>query len=153
MQIRPARPEDAGALARIYHDAVQIGSAGVYTQAQRDGWSDECPSAADWAERIDGLITFVAEDGVPIGFLSMEPGGLIDLLFVTPPRIGQGVAFALYGQALAHARTAGLTLLTVEASRMSRRFFTRQGWRVTGRVHHRSGPARVVGTLMDLRLD
>lgn len=151
--IRGARPDDVGALARIFHDAVQIGSAPHYTQAQRDDWSRQCPTPDRWQVRIDGLKTFVAEDDTrPIGFLSMDDRpdgqGLIDLMFVTPERIGTGVAYALYCVALAQARARRLARMTVEASAQSEVFFTRQGWHITGYRDRGEGPTHIRTALM-----
>jgi hypothetical protein len=82
MNLRRARIGDAGALALIFHRAVQEGTAHLYTQPQRDDWSPECPTEAEYVDRLDGLTTFVAEiEDTPAGFLAMD-GALIDLLFV-----------------------------------------------------------------------
>jgi GNAT superfamily N-acetyltransferase len=150
MILRPSRPGDAGALAAIFHRAVQIGAAGHYSQAQRDGWSPDCPTPEVWAHRLEGLTTIVAEiDGEPQGFLSMrDDDGLIDLLFVAPERIGLGLGFALYCRALDHCRARGLGRLHAEASSLSRDFFRRQGWVETGQRNRGRGRARIVTTLM-----
>ena len=150
MILRPARPEDAAALALIFHRAVQEGAAGHYSQAQRDRWSPACPTAADWTRRLRGLTTFVAEiDSAPQSFLSMrDRDGLIDLLFVAPEHLGRGLAHALYSEALAHARALGLPRLHAEASAQSRAFFARHGWVETGQRNHGRGPGRIVTTLM-----
>jgi len=148
--VRRFRPDDAGALGLIFHRAVQVGAAGHYSQAQRDGWSPMCPTAAEWTARLKGLTSFVAEiGGAAQGFLSMrDRDGLIDLLFVAPEHLGRGLAFALYGAALEHARALGLPRLHAEASDQSRSFFLRQGWAETGRRNRGRGAARIVTTLM-----
>lgn len=150
MILRAARPEDAGPLGAIFHRAVQIGASGVYTQAQRDGWSPVCPTAQDWTRRLHGLTTWVADiDEVPLGFLSLrDRDGLIDLMFVAPEQIGRGVGYALYRRALDHARGLGLGRLHAEASSQSRAFFGRQGWVETGQRNRGRGEARIVTVLM-----
>lgn len=152
ISVRPYRAEDAGALARIFHRAVQIGSAGVYTQAQRDDWSPDCPSDAGWRGRLTGLTTWVAVDGdhaAIVGFMSLrDSDGYLDLAFVTPEHIGQGVGSVLYRQTEAHARELGLHELTVEASAMSMPFFARHGWTITGRKRRGEGAAEMENWLM-----
>jgi putative acetyltransferase len=150
MRIRTYRSSDAAALARIFHDAVQVGSAAHYTQARRDDWSVSCPTAAGYRARLLGLTTFVAVDAVPVGFFSVrDEDGYIDLAFVTPGLIGTGVAFAIYQRVLGHFKDLKLTHATVEASAQSHIFFTRQGWRVTGRMPRGEGDALINNWLMD----
>lgn len=150
MRIRAYTVADAAALARIFHDAVQIGTAADYTQAQRDDWSAKCPTAEAWENRLIGLTTFVAEDaGVPVGYMSMrDEDGYLDLAFVSPSMIGQGVAYGLYLAVLDHARALGLSQMTVEASAASYRFFKRQGWHETGRKTRGEGAAMIETRLM-----
>jgi putative acetyltransferase len=72
----------------------------------------------------------VAErDGVPVGFMSLDLArGYLDLAFVLPQVMGQGVADALYAVLEARARAEGLARLTTEASALARPFFARNGW-------------------------
>lgn len=130
MQVRPYVAADAAALAQIFYDAVQTGAADHYNQAQRDAWCPVVPAADKWAARLRSLVTFVADDLVPIGFISMTPDGYIDLLFVTPTRVGGGVAHALYQAIEAEAQRRRLCKLTVQASHLAKPFFLRQDWRV-----------------------
>lgn len=154
MHVRAFQPADAGVCGQIYHDAVQIGAASVYTQAQRDGWSPTAPAAEDYAKRLDGLTTLVAVDaGRVIGFMAFrDSDGYLDLAFVTPARIGQGVAFAIYAKVEAACRATGLSRMTVEASAQSEVFFRRQGWRVTGHATHGEAAALIRTALMDKSL-
>ena len=150
-RVRAYAPADAGALALIFHRAVQEGAATVYDQAQRDGWSPALIETAAYARRLDGLRTLVAVDaaGRPIGFLTFDPADHIDLLFVAPERIGSGVAFALYRAAVAEARARGIARLTVEASAQSHAFFLRQGWHETGeRIVRGQGAAAIENRML-----
>lgn len=150
--IRPYRTDDAGALAAIFHDAVQVGSAGVYDQVQRDDWSPSCPSAEAWRARLDGLTTMVAEaGGVPIGFVSMDmASGLFDLAFVRSDRARLGVGGRLYAAIMAEARARGLAAFTVETSPLSEPFFRARGWRQTGTRTRGEGAGRVTTVLLAL---
>lgn len=132
MVIRTARAEDADALAQIYYDAVRIGAAPAYSQAQRAGWATHRPSAANWANRLDGLLTLVAgQDGLLTGFMSMRMSdGYLDLAFVTPDARRTGVAVALYDAIETRARAAKLSRVFSHASSMAKPFFERSGWRV-----------------------
>ncbi len=130
MQLRPYRSADADALAQIYFDAVRIGAAPKYSAAALAAWAPERPNAPVWAARLQGLITVVAEDIAPIGFMSLHPAGLLDLAYVAPDWRGKGVAEALHAGILAQARALNLSTLTTEASLMARAFFLRMGWQM-----------------------
>ena len=132
MQLRPYRPVDADALAQIYFDAVRIGAAPKYSAAALAAWAPERPKAAVWAARLKGLITLVASDTAPIGFMSLCPTGLLDLAYVAPEWRGKGVADALHAAILvqAQARALNLPALTTEASLMAHPFFLRMGWQM-----------------------
>ena len=127
--LRPYTPADAGGLARIFHDAIRIGAAAHYTEAERRAWAPVCPSADAWRARLIGLWTLVAHgpDG-PSGFMSLRPDGYLDLAFVAPDRAGQGVGSALLHATETHARATAIPRLTTQASLAARGFFLRHGW-------------------------
>lgn len=62
--------------------------------------------------------------------MTIDAMGFIDLAFVAPAALGQGVGWRLYAAVEARARDLGGAVLTTEASRMARPFFERQGWAV-----------------------
>ena len=128
--LRPFAPADAGALARIFYDAVHIGAADHYTPAQRNAWAAHVPTSEAWEKRLTGLWTVVAHrpEG-PVGFMSLRQDGYLDLAYVAPQAMGLGVGAALLAATEAHARTTRLERLTTDASRAAHGFFLRHGWR------------------------
>ncbi|MCF7700980.1 GNAT family N-acetyltransferase [Loktanella sp. M215] len=152
-RVRPYDVADAGALALIFYRAVRIGAADHYTPAQLADWAPAVRSGEVFAKRLDGMETWVAcVDDVPAGFLSLQDGHHIDLLFVDPDHIGCGLAFALYRHLLAEMAHRPVPRLTVEASVQSRAFFHRQGWQETGQRRRGAGVAEILTTLMALDL-
>ncbi|WP_298492582.1 GNAT family N-acetyltransferase [uncultured Maritimibacter sp.] len=139
MQIRRYRPEDAGALAQIFHAAVHETAALFYSPEQCAVWSP-APDVAKFSDReADGRSVWVAEGAVGVtGFIELEPDGHIDCFYVHP----RGAGRALLAMLIAAAREAGLSRLHVEASEVARPFFAREGF-VTGerRDFVRSGVA------------
>lgn len=126
--IRPLRPDDGPLAARVLFDAVREGTKGHYTEAQRRAWAGEAPDPQGWRDRFWGVEGFAAEqDGRLVGFMTIAGTGYIDLAFVAPELLGQGVGWRLYRAVDARARELGATALTTEASRMARPFFERQG--------------------------
>jgi len=129
MWIRDSRPEEAGALAGVFWRAVREGPS-PYAEAARAAWAPHRPSAGDFARRLDGLETVVAEVEEIIGFMAMDAAGNLDLAFVLPTHRGQGVADRLYAVLESRARARQLPVLTTRASPMARPFFANRGWRV-----------------------
>lgn len=131
--VRAYRAEDAAALGRLFFDSVHRGTAAAYTEAQRAAWAPAPPDDAEWAERLAGAASFVAQsDGAPIGFMTLVKGedgsGLVDLAFVHPDHIGAGVASVLYQALEEKARACGLNTLWTDASDVARPFFAAKGF-------------------------
>ncbi|PWE17358.1 GNAT family N-acetyltransferase [Marinicauda salina] len=129
VRVRAYRQDDAPALARVLFDAVRIGAAEHYTYAQREAWAPQPPDPAGLAARLSEQTCFVAEDARGVaGFAAYDASGHLDLLHVRPDLRGTGTAGLLHDAVIDHARAAGLTALTVEASHPARRFLARLGW-------------------------
>jgi putative acetyltransferase len=136
MKVRPFQPEDAPALAALFHAAVHGIARLHYSEAQVKAWAPEVPDPARFQARgADGRILLVAidEEGEPLAYGDVEPDGHIDHLFCRPDAAGTGVAAALYAALKAAALARGLTRLHVEASEAARRFFLKQGFVLVAR--------------------
>lgn len=152
MHLRPYHPQDAGALAGIFFDAVRIGAAPKYPAEALQAWAPKRPTAADWDKRLAGLWTVLAEDeGRPCGFMSLAAGGLLDLAFVAPDWRGRGVADALLAAVLDEARARPMPGLHTEASRMARPFFLRHGWSLDAAQEVERGGVLIENFRMSLR--
>lgn len=143
LAIRPLTPGDAAAIARIFFDAVHEGTREHYSPAQRLAWGGEDVDPEGWGERLAGLTGFVAElEGEPVGFMTIEASGYIDLAFVHPRVAGTGVGHRLYQAVEAKAHELGADSLSTNASKAARGFFERQGWQVvTEQTAERQGVA------------
>ena len=129
MWIREARASDAGALARVFFEAVQ--SADAYTVAQRAAWAPTCPPASDWAARLDGLLTLVADQDGPKGFVSLRASdGYLDFAFVDPAHRGHGMLSSLLAVLENRCRAEGIKRLHTHASLHLEPILTAKGWQV-----------------------
>jgi putative acetyltransferase len=136
MQVRAFRPEDAPALARIFHAAVHQVAGLHYSPEQVKAWAPVVPDPQRFLDRgADGRILLVAADESdrPLAYGDLEANGHIDHLFCRPDVAGTGVASALYDRLEAAAGELGIGLLHVEASEPARRFFLRKGFVVLER--------------------
>jgi putative acetyltransferase len=127
--IRKAHRGDLNALALLIHDAVHTGAAGAYDESQRRAWSPAPRSGSEMAARLAGQTVLVAEDDKGLaGVFTLTEDGLLDLAYMRPDRMGDGLAGRLHDALIEAARAAGLKTLTVEASHLMRRFLDKRGW-------------------------
>lgn len=137
MQIRPFRNEDATALGRIFHRAVQATPDSEYSADQRQAWSAGPIPAERYLARIQAgdHQVYVAVDAgdQPVGFIELQPDGHIDCFYRDPDHTSSGVGAALYDHLEDQACSQGIPRLWVEASDAAKRFFLRQGFGVLER--------------------
>lgn len=138
MRLRPATPADAPALARTLGDWVR-----------ETGWMPVLHTREEDEDFLRHLIdtteVTLAEDGQPLGFLSLDSHD-VRALYLAPEARGRGIGRALLGHAKA-ARNR-LELWTFEANGRAVAFYERQGFRVAQRT---DGSGNDEG-LPDLRL-
>lgn len=155
MKVRSFQPDDAPALAAIFHAAVHGIARLHYSEAQATAWSPDVPDPARFAARAaDGRTLLVAVDdgGTPLAYGDLEPDGHVDHLFCRPDAAGTGVAAALYAELEAVARARGIARLHVEASEPARRFFLRQGFVLVARRDFEIAGVAIHNFAMEKRL-
>jgi ribosomal protein S18 acetylase RimI-like enzyme len=141
--IRPARPDDAAALAgvqvrawwRAYADYVQHEHLAARTVESRTGRWREILAAGETetaVAEVDGRVAGFATVGAPM-HAEPEPGlGELVAIYVDPPAQGAGVGTALLADAERRLRERGFdrALLAVfEANGLARAFYCAHGWR------------------------
>jgi GNAT superfamily N-acetyltransferase len=133
--VRPYQLGDASTLSLVMWRSVSEAALTDYTPQQTEAWLPN-ELGRDYMETwaADGRRVLVAVDetgqiiGYIDGYIDLEPNGHIDHLFCVPEAVGQGVAAALYSELEKTARSAGITVVRVEASEAARRFFEKQGF-------------------------
>lgn len=155
MRIRPFRPEDAPALARLFHDSVHRIAARHYSAEQVRAWAPGVPPAErllGWAG--DGRLLLVAVDGAdaPLAFGDLEADGHVDHLFCRPDAAGTGIAARLHDALEAAAVERGIGRLYTEASEPARRFFERRGYALLHRRDFEIGGVPIHNYAMEKRL-
>lgn len=135
MELRPAVPADALAVARVHVRAWQTGYRGLLPDGYLDGLRAEDRAARYTFERTDGPRTTVAIiGGAVVGFSTIH-GAELSALHVDPDAWGGGVGRALIARARAELAAAGVTeaqLWLLAGNARAQRFYERDGWTTDG---------------------
>lgn len=148
--IRPALPQDAGAISAL---ALRSKGHWGYSAEQMAVFARELTlSPVELAARVSHV---AEEDGRIVGFFTLEPsdGGAAELehLFVDPARLRCGLGAALFRHACAVARAAGFRALVIQSDPNAAGFYESMGARLRGHVDS-SIPGRRL-PLFELELD
>ena len=145
IQIRPARPDDAAAIATVHVESWRTAYPGMVPQRVLDGLSVERRTVFWTALLADprDTRTWVAQrDGAIVGFAGTTvtvapdgPGAALETIYVLAEARGQGIGGRLMEAALADLTKRGfrsVTLWVLTANDRARRFYERHGWRRDG---------------------
>jgi putative acetyltransferase len=127
--LRPYLAEDAPVLAAIFAASIEGLTGDDYSEAQQEAWLAVADDEAEFGKRLASELTLVATlEGSPVGFASLKGKDHIDLLYVHPTAVGQGVASTLCEALEKLAGSRGATSLTVDASDNAQEFFKKRGY-------------------------
>ena len=131
MNVRSYQLQDTDVLARLFTATVQSINIAHYSPEQVLAWAPDRPDMEAWRGEFARLICFVSElDSEVVGFISFEPDGHLEHLYVHSRFQRQGVALALYQRVEEEAISRGIRRIFTEASITARPFFERVGFRV-----------------------
>jgi putative acetyltransferase len=135
--IRPYRQADAAETLAIFLAAITKTASADYSPEQIQAWArPEDRELPAWHSAMQGRNSYVATvDDALVGFSDVDAHCYIDMLFVAPNYLRQGVARQLIGHLEAHARHQRLTELTADVSITARPFFERHGFTVEAEQH------------------
>jgi putative acetyltransferase len=127
--LRPFLGEDTPMLAAIFAAAIEELTGEDYSEAQQQVWASAADDEEQFGKRLAGELTLVATlQNSPVGFASLKGADHIDMLYVHPDAVGQGIG-AMLAEALEKlAGGRGARSLTVDASDNAEGFFARRGY-------------------------
>jgi putative acetyltransferase len=132
--LRPMLPADIPVLAAIFAAAIEELTGDDYSEAQQQAWAGAADDEEAFGKRLSGQLTLVATlQNSPVGFASLKGADHIDLLYVHPSAVGQGVASMLCDALEKLAGGRGAKSLTVDASDNAAEFFVKRGYVATRR--------------------
>jgi putative acetyltransferase len=127
--LRPFLPADTPVLAAILAAAIEQLTGDDYSEAQQQAWASVADDEEALGKRLAGELTLVATlQNSPVGFAALKGADHIDMLYVHPGAVGQGVASMLCEALEKLAGGRGTKSLTVDASDNAAEFFVKRGY-------------------------
>ena len=127
--LRPYLGEDTLALAAIFVASIEELTGDDYSEAQQQAWASAVDDEEAFGKRLASGLTLVATlQSSPVGFASLKGADHIDMLYVHPGAVGQGVASLLCDALEKLAGGRGARSLTVDASDNATEFFVKRGY-------------------------
>src|SRR5258707_1402908 len=127
--LRPFLSEDTPVLATIFVAAFEQLTGDDYNEAQQQAWARAADDEEQFGKRLGGELTLIATlQNSPVGFASLKGADHIDMLYVHPSAVGQGVASMLVEALEKLAGGRGAKSLTVDASDNAQEFFEKRGY-------------------------
>ena len=127
--LRPFLSEDTPVLAAIFAAAIEELTGDDYSEAQQQAWASAADDEEQFGKRLGGELTLIATlQNSPVGFASLKGADHIDMLYVHPSAVGQGVASMLVEALEKLAGGRGAKSLTVDASDNAQEFFEKRGY-------------------------
>jgi putative acetyltransferase len=127
--LRPYLREDTPVLAAIFAAAIEELTGEDYSEAQQQAWASAADDEEQFGQRLASELTLVATlQTSAVGFASLKGAEHIDMLYVHPGAVGQGVASMLCDALEKLAGGRGAKSLTVDASDNAEGFFAKRGY-------------------------
>jgi putative acetyltransferase len=128
--LRPYLPSDAATVAEIFVASIEQVACEDYDVDQVAAWTSKADDEKAFGARLSEQLTLVATiDGETAGFASLRGTDHLDMLYVHPDALGQGVANALVDALEKLATARGAQQMKVEASDTAEPFFAGRGYR------------------------
>ena len=127
--LRPFLPADTPVLAEIFTAAIEELTGDDYSEAQQQAWASVADDEEAFGKRLASELTLIATlQNSPVGFVALKGPDHIDMLYVHPGAVGQGVATVLCEALEKLAGGRGARSLTVDASDNATEFFAKRGY-------------------------
>jgi putative acetyltransferase len=127
--LRPFLAVDTPVLAAIFVAAIQELTGDDYSEAQQEAWASAADDEEQFGKKLAGELTLIATlQNSPVGFASLKSASHIEMLYVHPSAVGQGVGAMLCDALEKLAGARGAKALTVDVSDNAQDFFLKRGY-------------------------
>ncbi len=116
-------------LATIFVAAIQELTGDDYGEAQQEAWASAADDEEQFGKKLAGELTLIATmQNAPVGFASLRGADHIEMLYVHPSVVGQGVGAMLCDALEKLAGARGAKSLTADVSDNAQEFFLKRGY-------------------------
>ncbi len=151
--LRHYRPEDAAAVANLFHGSVHRATTADYTPEQRDAWAPQIPDPEQIQDRFSACDAVIAEHkNIIVGFSNIDKVGRVDMFYVHHDWQRHGIGRVLYRRIEGIARQQGHGQLTADVSITARPFFELMGFTVVRQQVVSRGNVTLSNFAMEKRL-
>src|SRR4051794_19579598 len=127
--LRPFLRADTPVLAAIFAAAIEQLTGDDYSEAQQQAWASVADDEEQFGKRLASELTLIATlENSPVGFASLRGADHIDMLYVHPSAVGQGVGAMLCDALEKLGGARGAKSFTVDVSDNAQEFFQRRGY-------------------------
>ena len=127
--LRPYLASDTPMLAQIFVAAIQELTGDDYSEGQQEAWATAAEDEDAFGKKLAGELTLIATmQNSPVGFASLKGADYIDMLYVHPSVVGQGVGAMLIDALEKLAGARGAKAMSVDASDNAIDFFKKRGY-------------------------
>ena len=127
--LRPFLAADTPVVAAIFVAAIQELTGDDYSEAQQEAWASAADDEEQFGKKRAGELTLIATlQNSPVGFASLKGADHIEMLYVHPSAVGQGVGAMLCDALEKLAGARGAKNLTVDVSDNAQEFFLKRGY-------------------------
>lgn len=127
--LRPFLPADTPVVAAIFVAAIEQLTGDDYGEAQQEAWASAADDEEQFGKKLAGELTLIATlQNSPVGFASLKGADHIEMLYVHPGAVGQGVGAMLCEALEKLAGARGARILTVDVSDNAQDFFLKRGY-------------------------
>ena len=127
--LRPFLVADTPVLAAIFVAAIQELTGDDYGEAQQEAWASAADDEEQFGKKLAGELTLIATlQNSPVGFASLKGADHIEMLYVHPSAVGQGIGAMLCDALEKLAGARGAKSLTVDVSDNAQDFFLKRGY-------------------------
>jgi putative acetyltransferase len=127
--LRPFLAADTPVLAAIFVAAIQELTGDDYGEAQQEAWASAADDEEQFGKKLAGELTLIATlQNSPVGFASLKGADHIEMLYVHPSAVGQGVGAMLCDALEKLAGARGAKNVTVDVSDNAQDFFLKRGY-------------------------
>ena len=129
LPLRPLLPKDIVELRELFAQSIDQLAVDDYDDDQRLAWIGRAADTEAFGKRLLSTTTLVVErDGALLGFASLKDNAVVDMLYVHPYAVGEGVGTTLLTALETIAAGRGTETISVDSSESAVEFFEARGY-------------------------